>query len=129
MQRTAHRLEPWLFWAMAAFHLWPVFTSTWFVTLDGPCHVYNARVILDLVLNPFPEPNWLGHAIMASLMTVAPAHVAEKIIFMLIIGGTAWAFRRLTLTLSPHRPWLSWLVMPFLLTYTLRMGFINFCLG
>ncbi len=136
----SHRLEPALFWSAVLAHLWPVWANHWFVTLDGPCHVYNARLILDLLqghgrvaeflrFNPFPEPNWLGHAIMAAVMTVAPARLAEKVIFTLIIAGMGWSFRRLALRLQPERPWAAWLVMPFLLHFPLRLGFINFSLG
>jgi hypothetical protein len=102
--------------------------------------VYNARLILDLIqghgrvaeflrFNPFPEPNWLGHAIMAAVMTVAPARFAEKVVFTLIIAGMGWSFRQLALRLQPGRPWAAWLVMPFLLHFPLRLGFINFSLG
>ena len=132
--------EPIAYWLAILAHLWPVWTNPWFVTLDGPCHVYNSRMVLALLqgggiaqeflqFNHFPEPNWLGHVVMALAMTVTSANIAEKVIFTLIIGGMGWAFRELARTLAPDRVWLSWLIMPFLLTYTLRIGFINFSLG
>jgi len=138
--RAALKWEAALYWCVVALHLVPVLSSKWFVTLDGPCHLYNARIIADLLrgstsaatffhINPFPEPNWLGHAIMAFTMFFAPAWIAEKLVFTLAIIGLAWSFRAFIRTIAPERVWMSWLVMPFLLSYTLRMGFINFSLS
>jgi hypothetical protein len=134
------RLEAAAYWVVVLVHLFPVLLHKWFVTLDGPCHLYNARIIRDLVLgdeltahffriNPFPEPNWTGHAIMAVVMAIAPAWIAEKVVVLLAVIGLAWCFRSFIGTIAPARIWMSWLVMPFLISYVLRMGFFNFCLG
>ena len=132
--------EPLLFWALVLVHLLPVFAAHWFVTLDGPCHLYSARIVKDLLLgdafmggffhlSTFPEPYWTGHAIMALGLLVFPAWVVEKFIFSLAIVGLAWAFRYFIRTIAPHRTWVALLVMPFLLHYALRLGFLNFSLS
>jgi hypothetical protein len=129
-----------LYWLLAALHLWPIWESAWFVTVDGPCHLANARILLDLVrgdeftsrffaLHAWPEPYWTGPLIMAAVMSVAPAWVAEKAVFSLAVIAVAWSYRRLAVSLAPERPWLSLLGMPFLLHYAAAMGFINFCLS
>ncbi|MFZ1694346.1 MAG: hypothetical protein WAT74_14210 [Flavobacteriales bacterium] len=129
-----------LYWALAFFHLWPIWGSTWFVTIDGPCHLANARILLDLfrgdgfngqffALHAWPEPYWTGPMIMAATMAVVPAWLAEKLVFSLAILGLAWSYRRLAVALAPQRPWLSLLAMPFLLHYAVAMGFISFCLS
>lgn len=132
--------EPLLFWALVVVHLLPVFAAHWFVTLDGPCHLYSARIVKDLLLgdafmggffhlSSFPEPYWTGHAIMALGLLVFPAWVVEKVIFSLAIVGLAWAFRYFIRTIAPQRSWIALLVMPFLLHYALRLGFLNFSLS
>lgn len=129
-----------LYWLLAALHLWPIWGSAWFVTVDGPCHLANARILLDLVrgdeftgrffaLHTWPEPYWTGPVIMAAVMSVAPAWVAEKAVFSLAVIAVAWSYRRLAVSLAPERPWLSFLAMPFLLHYAMAMGFINFSLS
>ncbi len=134
------RLEPWLYRLLVALHLLPIWATKWFVTLDGPAHLYNARIVRDLVLgDPFfgrffhlssyPEPYWTGHAAMALLLTVLPAWLVEKLLWSATVVGLAWAFRRAIRALAPQRPWASLLVMPFLLHYAVRMGFLNFSLS
>lgn len=134
------KLEPWLYRLLVALHLLPIWAPTWFVTLDGPSHLYNARIVRDLVLgdpffgryfhlSPYPEPYWLGHAAMALLLTVLPARLVEKLLWSLAVVGLAWAYRRFMKSLAPDRLWATYLVMPFLLHYGVRMGFLNFSLS
>ena len=127
------------FWCLLALHLVPILAFHWFPTLDGPCHVYNARLIHDLLagsgdvgrffkFNPFPEPNWLGHAIMAAVMFVAPANIAEKVLLVLFAAGLPLAFRWCARSCGGDR-WMVLLAFPFIYCYPMRMGFFNFCLG
>ena len=58
----------------------------WFVTQDGPAHVYNAQILADSVggfdrTSPWhdvytvrwqPIPNWAGPIVLAALVTLAP---------------------------------------------------------
>ncbi len=123
---------------LIGLHLLPIWANTWFVTLDGPCHLYNAHILLDLLrgdptmgaffrINAFPEPYWSGQLFMAGLFTVLPAAGVEKIVFSVIVLGTGWAFQRICRTLDPERgPWAALLVAPFLLHYAVLLGFINF---
>ena len=135
-----HRAWNLVFAVLLAVHLLPLLTTRWFPTLDGPCHLNNARILLELVkgngtfrsffsINPYPEPNWLGHALMAVAMSAFPAWLAEKSVQVLALTGLALAFRHLMAVLAPERPWTALLVMPFLLCFTFVMGFINFSLG
>ncbi len=132
---------PTLFFGLLAIcHLWPVWGNAWFVTLDGPCHLANARHLLDLWRgDPFtgtflhihhsPVPYWSGQLLMAAFMAVGPARLAEKLIFTLAIGGTGWAFHELMKAVAPARPWAALLGLPFLLHFGIGMGFINFSLS
>jgi len=138
----------WRRWGLAdfAFHLLlllhalPVLAFRWFPTLDGPGHLYNARIIGSLLgrdtftgrffeLNPFPEPNWLGHAIMASIMAIAPAHVAERAVMLLYVLGLPFAFRYALGRMGGHSGWTTLLIFPFIYCFTFRIGFLNFSLA
>lgn len=140
MSNKWDRVERWSYRLLVAVHLLPILASRWFVTVDGPCHLYDARIIRDLVfgdpfvadffhLAPYPEPYWLGQAIMATLLVALPAWVVEKIIWSAAVLGLAWAFRSFIRTIAPQRIWASLLVLPFLLNYAVRMGFLNFSLS
>src|SRR5262245_57965577 len=101
LRARSERWEPWLFWALVGIRLWPMLVMPCFPTLDGPCHLNNARILLDLLLghetfspyfqiDPFPEPNMLGHLALAALMTALPALLAEKALQLLTAIAFAW---------------------------------------
>jgi hypothetical protein len=142
-QALFHRLgrnEPMLFLALLLAHVSVLFRYSWYPTLDGPAHLYNAHLIKQLLLGAehparffafsgFPEPNWSGHAIMALLSLFLPTNWVEKGLVLLIFTGTAFGFRALVRALHPSAGLATLLVFPFLCTHTFRMGFFNFSLS
>ena len=72
----------------------------WFVTQDGPAHLYNAEILarsLDAD-SPFresyevhwvPLPNWAGHLVLAGLRAIAPPRGANLAINALTLAGFA----------------------------------------
>ena len=79
-----------------------VWTTGWFVTQDGPAHVYNAQVLAWSFdrNSPFrtvytiqwqPIPNWAGHLALAGLVTACPAWVADRIMTSVTLVGFAAA--------------------------------------
>lgn len=140
MERRSGLLGTALFWVLVGLHLFVALQHTWFPTLDGPSHVNCARLMREcwggntliqgyFDLNPYPEPNLLGHVIMAGTMLAAPAWLAEKVLVVLIIVGMAFGFFRTVRLWAPDNRWSPLLVMPFLLGTGLYMGFFNFSLG
>ncbi|MCU0319344.1 MAG: hypothetical protein MUE88_04630 [Flavobacteriales bacterium] len=132
--------EPTLFLLLTVLHLLPVHAGRWFVTLDGPSHLYSAELLRALWngdaflgeffrINPWPDPYWLGHLLMVPLGTVLPPWAVERVLYSIAVLGLAYAFRYLVRTLAPERIWMSLLVLPFLLHYALRLGFLNFSLS
>lgn len=118
----------------------PLFIPAYFVTLDGPAHAYNARLIRDLFTgdplvsqyftwNPVPEPNWSGHLFMAVLSGFLSPSLTMKITLALIMVVTAAGFRRLILFTAPEKHWFSWLIFPWLWNFPLMMGFINYSIA
>jgi hypothetical protein len=136
-----HKSEPGFYYFVLFLHLLPIILLSPFVTLDGPAHLYNARLIQSLwsndfsaahhffSFNPFPEPNWICHGISACLLYLLPAGIVEKIILFIILLTGALGFRKLNTIFNPNSGWLSWMYFPFLYNFTFSLGFFNFALG
>jgi hypothetical protein len=114
----------------------------WFVTQDGPAHLYNAEILARSFTagSPFadwyqvrwePLPNWTGHLLLAGLVTIVPPRGANLAINVLTLAGFAASVL-----------WLRWVVagarglsVAALLAALLSMniawlfGFTSFMLG
>lgn len=79
------QIEFFLFYALLIVFLIPVWGNKYFLTGDGPCHLYNSKILLDFitsnnpefykeyyVLNKNLEPNWFSHIILAFLLYFSP---------------------------------------------------------
>lgn len=133
--------EKYLFFIVTVLNTIPLFSAIYFPTLDGASHLANANIIKQLVfhqnqlfgqffaINPEPVPNWTSHLILALLMVVFPAWIAEKILLVTIIVAFPVAFRRLLLTIAPDRPLMSYLIFPLTYSMFLNFGFYNFCIS
>src|SRR5262249_19075533 len=120
-----------LFAAAALLHLVPIWRVHYIPTVDGPSHVYNAVVLRELArgtpefarafaVNPRPNPNWLGHALMVPF--AAKPLVAEKLLLSLIVLLFLWGCWRLGGVYA-------FLAMPLTFHLLLQMGFYNYSLG
>jgi len=114
-----------------------VWSSTWFVTTDGPSHAYNAWVLGKLLFGNgevfheqleifwFPFPNWTGHVMMMALQQLFPVNAAEKVLFSIYVitfltGYFKWA------KASGADPGLMVSLMAlFLFPQTFAVGFFN----
>jgi hypothetical protein len=126
-----------LYLALVVLHLVPIWIVDAMPTGDGPVHAYNSWILHGLVtgtapeniarayeIDPRPHPNWLGHAVMALLITVVSPIVAEKILVSLIVLvflGGAWLLAR--------DPAIAFLAFPLTFHVMLMSGFYNFSLG
>jgi hypothetical protein len=79
-----------------------IWAVPWFVTQDGPAHVYNAQILVQSFDPESPSrsvysiawkpiPNWVGHLVLAGLFTQFPAWIADRIITSLTLVGLAAA--------------------------------------
>jgi hypothetical protein len=129
------------FGLLVLLHLVPVWTCAYFLTLDGPSHVYNAWLWKTLLLNPQhpfhqyvtfnlqPEPNFLSHVLLAAAMTVLSPAAADKVVLTLYVAGLPLAMRYLLRAWQPAAGFLAVLVLPFVYSMVLQFGFYNFCLS
>ena len=133
------KAEAYLFYFTLFAGLIPLFVFRFFPTLDGPAHLYNSNLIIELFkenrqiaqifsLNNFSIPNWSGHAILAFFNFFLPAFIAEKILIGIYLIGLPLAFRLFIKQLKGDIV-ISWLIFPFTFSFMFYMGFYNFCLG
>ncbi len=131
-----------LFVVLAALYVAPPWMVAYLPTLDGPSHVYNAWVLRQYgnhadyplfarfyQVDWRPLPNWLGHALLALLMVVAPPVVAEKLLvsgYVLLLLFACWY---LAGAVDPARRFYAFLGFPFVFNAALALGFYNFCLS
>jgi hypothetical protein len=90
VQARLRSRENLFFTALIIIHLIPIWAFRYFPSQDGPAHINNANIIREYhsrpvfreyyVLNKDLVPNWFGHLVMAGLMYLVPALVAEKIL-------------------------------------------------
>lgn len=133
------RYSGWLFWAALIALLLPVWLNRYFLTGDGPCHVYNARVLLDwwlgrnqpfyaeyYELNRLIVPNQFVHGVLALLQLGLPGVVAEKVLLSLYVVGFATGMRYLLRTIRPGAEFLVYPALPFIMSRPMLMGFLNY---
>jgi hypothetical protein len=117
----------------------------WFVTQDGPAHIYNAEILASSVggfdrTSPWhnvytvrwqPIPNWAGPVCLAGLVAWLPAWLADRIMTSATLVGFAVAILWLRWRVAGRRG----LYMSALLASILSMnmawlfGFTSFMLG
>ncbi len=129
--------------AMAA--IWSV---GWFVPQDAPAHVYNAEILArsfdpasplteSFAIRWQPIPNWIGHLLLAGLVRVVPAPMADRILTSLTLAGFAASIFWLRNRIARDRPDASrWDRLPaaalsalLAMNLTWLLGFTSFALG
>jgi hypothetical protein len=119
----------------------PIWGLPYFLTQDGPSHLDNAVVLRDYfrldrpilrdyyVLNPTPNPNWLGHVVLALLASVLPVIVAEKIVLTACVVLLPLSVRYALIGIDREARHLAILSFPFVYSALLHFGFYNFHLS
>lgn len=117
----------------------PIWAVDSLPTVDGPCHTYNAWVILQhgnseafpqigrhYLIDWRPLPNWLSHAVLALLLLVFDPRTAEKILASGYIVLLPLAARYAAGSVDPERKWLGFLAFPLIYNQLFQLGFYNF---
>lgn len=132
--------EKYLYGLVVLLSISPFLGVTFVPSLDGPAHLYNANLIVELLsdndfiskfytLTSSPNPNLTGHIFLSGLLLLFPAFVAEKIVLIFYVVGFSYFFRKLVLVQNPKNIWLSYLGFPFIFSFVFALGFYNFSLG
>lgn len=134
-------LELGVFWFLVAAFSLPVLWNDWAPTMDGPVHLHNARLLVELwsgendwfeshyVINSALTPNWLGHLTLAIGVKFFGAAVAEKAVLLIYILGLPIGFRFLLSETMAKSKWVVLLCFPFTYSFLFYYGFYNFHLG
>lgn len=127
-----------VFVALILTHLLPIWAFKYFPSQDGPAHFENANIIREYsqpdriafrayyVLNQNLTPNWLGHLVLAGLMSLMPMLVAEKVFLSGYIILLPLSLRYAVSAVRPESAFLSILAFPFIYNYLFHMGFYSF---
>ena len=129
-----------VFTGLLLLHVAFLWFFTYLPTQDGPSHLNNANVILKYfrseypvfreyyVLNTSVWSNWLGHGILAGLMSLFPLLVAEKVFVSGYVITFPLTVRYALRGIRPEAGVLSFLSFPLIYNYTFQYGFLEFLL-
>jgi hypothetical protein len=130
-----------LFGLMTLLHLAPIWTYDYFATQDGPSHLYNSRVMLDLYTTKSPifnqyyvlqtsfAGNLVSQLILIPLLAVASAPLTLKIFLSLYVILFCGGFWYAVSSINSGSRWIAFLIFPFVYSSWLHLGFFNFLLG
>lgn len=133
--------EPYAFAVLLAINLIPVLGVEYFFTGDGPAHIYNAHIIVQLLFEESPAvadffdlrhgliPNLGGHTLLTFFRAWLPAAWAEKIVYALCILLLPLGFRNALRKLKPEAVTWSLMIFPLVHNFCFYIGFQSFCIG
>jgi hypothetical protein len=135
------KIEPLLFYLSIIIAALPIFCYDYFVTNDGPAHVYNANLIYHYFgeyhqsitalfnFNTAIEPNWIGHLVLIVFKLFLSGAFSEKLLVALILVLFPFAMRKLVIAINKENALIAWLSIPFAFNFILLLGFYNFSMG
>lgn len=136
---ASQRLDVVLFVALMFVEIAPIWWFPYFPSTDGPSHLENAIILREYhdadraflrefyTISTRPSPNWLGHLLLAGLMSVVSPLVAEKILltgYMVLLPLSVWYAVK---AVRADAGFLALLAFPFVPNFFFHMGFHNFC--
>jgi hypothetical protein len=133
--------EPILFFLIVVLNALPLFLSKFYLTHDGPSHLYNSVLIRELIfghdhaiqnvyaLNHELVPNLASHLILLLANFIFPIWFSEKIVLLLYFIGLPYAFRFFLKKSAAPNLFFCSLIIPFTYSYFLYSGFYNFLLA
>lgn len=122
----------------------PVLLNMYFPTVDGPSHLHNANLLKQywfhhnnfllnfFELNTHLNSNLPDHLWFAVGGLFLPSFLVEKSLLLFYVVSLPFAFRFLLKSSAGdnHSVRLSsYLIFPFVYSFTFRIGFFNFCTG
>ncbi len=125
------------FYLLVLIGLAPLIFTKYYLTLDGPGHIYNGNIIKELWLgnhhefanlfkfNHLPVPNWISHFLFACLNLIFPDYISEKLILGSYLILFPVFFRKIILWFSPQNKAFSYLGVLFAHNHLLYLGSYN----
>jgi hypothetical protein len=119
-----------------------IWVIPWFVTQDGPAHVYNAQILANsfdprspsrdvYTISWKPIPNWIGHIVLAGLVSWLPAWVADRMMTSATLVGLAVATLWLRWRVAGGRGSVAAVLFSafMAMNFAWLLGFTSFLLG
>jgi hypothetical protein len=127
------------FWICLMLACVPVLCATHLTTGDAPCHMYNTRLIYELLINPGSSftsefhtlnqeaiPNWLTNLIHLPLLLLLGPVLAEKSFYLIYVATFAFGFRYLVRQIAPsHADVFASIALIFIWAQPIWLGFTN----
>lgn len=135
------RYEPFVFGFFLLISLFHIWSTHYVVSLDGPQHLYNANVLVELIkgnelfkeyfrVNNVIVGYWMGHFLLGFFKFFLPAWLAEKFFLTTYVIAMVYSFRYLIRSMKPGRSnLLFYLVFPFIFHSYFLLGYYSFSLG
>ncbi len=128
------------FFAFLLLSIIPLFFHKYYVSLDGPQHLYNANILVELLkgnssISEFFKINsvivgyWSGHFFLAFFRFFFSAWLAEKLFIMSYIVSIAFSFRYLINSVNKENNYMSILIFPFAYSMYFMMGYYSFSIA
>ena len=133
--------ETWVLALMFLISLLPLWIFRYVPSLDGPQHLYNSNVIIQLLkgseifreffqINEVVVGYWTGHFALTFFNLFLPAWLAEKMFLTAYVIGVVFSFRYLVRSIYPERQnLLVYLIFPFVFHSYLLMGYYSFSIA
>lgn len=133
--------EKWIFLLFLIISLLQLWLVKYIPSLDGPQHLYNANVMVELLkgnelMRSFFDINdvivgyWTGHFFLAFFKLFFPAWLAEKLFLTTYVIAMAFSFRYLVRSLNPMKGnFVSFLIFPFIYHSYLLLGYYSFSIA
>lgn len=140
LKKALHREEI-FFYILLTIGLLPIILNKYFLTLDGPSHLYNANIIKELLfgtgeefknlfsLNQILVPNLFTHFILTFSDIFFPDYISEKILICSYLIIFSVYFRKIILIIQPNNKVFSYLGLLLAPNHLLFFGFYNLIFG
>jgi len=129
-----------LFYLFLALSIIPLFFFKYYVSLDGPQHLYNANVLTEIIkgnknindffkINPVIVGYWSGHFFLAFFKLFFISWLAEKLFIISYIISMAFSFRYLIRSINKENDLMAVLIFPFAYSMYFMMGYYSFSIA
>jgi hypothetical protein len=135
------KYERYLFALFLAISLLQLWLTRYVPSLDGPQHLYNANVLVELLkgndlfctffsVNEVVVGYWTGHFFLTFFHLLFPAWLAEKLFLSAYVLGMVFSFRYLVRTINPAKGnFVTFLIFPFVYHSYLLLGYYSFSIA
>jgi len=129
-----------IFFSFMLLSIVPLFFFKYYVSLDGPQHLYNANVLTEIIkgntnlsdyfkINPVIVGYWAGHFFLGFFKFFFPSWLAEKLFIISYIIGTVYAFRYLVRSVNREHDYMTILIFPLAYSMYFMMGYYSFSIA